>query len=69
MTTRKRCSLEDKERVAMMLFKPQGKYEFQWTAMNSTAEKIGIATETPREWSGRAEINQGYAATEPPLYK
>ena len=59
MTTRKRYSLEVRERAVRMLIEHQGEHESQWAAISSISEKIGCTPETLRKWVRQAEINQG----------
>jgi transposase-like protein len=42
-----------------MVFEHQDRYESQWAAMGSIAEKIGCTTESLRKWVRQAERDRG----------
>ena len=52
---RDKFSPELKERAVRMVFDHLEKYNSQWQAINSIAEKIGCSRETLRQWVRQAE--------------
>jgi transposase len=58
-STTKKFSPEVRERAVRMVFEHQDRYESQWAAMASIAEKIGCTTESLRKWVRQAERDQG----------
>ena len=58
MKTKKRYSLEVKERAVRLVLEHQGEYPSRWSAICSIAGKIGCTPETLRAWCKRAENPQ-----------
>ena len=59
MTTSKRYPVEVRERAVRMVLEHEGEYDSQWAAISSVAQKLGMTTETLRQWVRRAEIDGG----------
>lgn len=59
MTRPSRFSPEVRDRAVRMVLEQQEKYESQWAAITSIAEKIGCSAETLRNWLRQAERDQG----------
>ena len=58
MKTKKRYSLEVKERAVRLVLEHQGEYPSRWSAICSISGKIGCTPETLRAWCQRAEKPQ-----------
>ena len=56
---RDKFSPELRERAVRMVLDHLEKYNSQWQAINSIAEKIGCSRETLRQWVRQAERDQG----------
>jgi transposase len=54
-----RFSPEVRDRAVRMVLEHQDKYESQWAAITSIAEKIGGTAETLRSWVRQAEREAG----------
>lgn len=52
-------SPEVMERSVRLVLDSQGKYESQWAAIESIAQKIGCTAETLRRWVRQAEADEG----------
>ncbi len=50
---------EVRERTVRTVLEHQERYESQWAAIRSIAEKIDCSAEVPREWLRQAERDQG----------
>jgi transposase-like protein len=59
MKTPQRFSPDVREWAVRMVFEHREKYESQWAAIRSIAEKIGCAAETLRNWVRQAERDAG----------
>ena len=57
-----RFSPEVRERAVRMVLEQQDKYDSQWAAIVSIAEKIGCTAETLRSWVRQAERDAGRRA-------
>jgi transposase-like protein len=55
-----RFSPEVRDRAVRMVLEHQGKYESQWGAITSIAEKMGCTAETLRSWVRQAERDAGH---------
>ena len=54
-----RYSAEVRERAVRMVGEQLPKYESEWAAISSIAEKLGCAPETLRKWVRRTERDAG----------
>ena len=52
-------SMEVRERAVRMVLEQQERYDSQWGAICSIAEKIGCSAEVLRKWLRQAERDQG----------
>ena len=59
MARRSRYSQEVRERAVRMVFEHRGRYDTEWEAICSIAEKIGCSSETLRKWVRQAEVDTG----------
>ena len=62
MGNRARFSPEVKERAVRLFFDQRPKYDTEWAAMSSIAEKIGCVPETLRSWVRQAQRDGGQRA-------
>ncbi len=59
MGRQSRYSPEVRERSVRMVFDHESRYDSQWAAIRSIAEKIGCTAETLRKWVRQAERDEG----------
>ncbi len=59
MTRRSRYPQEVHERAVRMVFEHQEEHPSQWAAITSIAMKVGVSSETLRQWVRRAEVDEG----------
>ena len=60
MGKQSRYSPEVRERAVRMVLEHQERYDSQWAAICSIAEKIGCSSETLRKWVRQMERDQGH---------
>jgi transposase len=60
MAKRTRFSPEVRERAVRLVLDHAGRYDSQWAAMVSVAEKIGCSAEALRNWTRQAERDAGH---------
>ena len=59
MKTNKRYSPIERERAVRLVFDQQHQHSYQWSAIESIANKIGCTPETLRRWVRQTETDQG----------
>ncbi len=59
MSRPSRFSPEQKARAVRMVFEGQSGYASQWAAIESVAAKVGVSSETLREWVRQVEVDGG----------
>jgi transposase len=59
MAKRTRFSPEVRERAVRLVLDHADEYDSQWAAIRSVAEKVGCSAEALRNWTRRAERDEG----------